>query len=172
MDNRVGNRALSATGTGSCPEDEGAIHDAASAPAVANTYGDFYAEGIIGSETREAAGHREDLNYLLSIYFRGPLNSEFSSPFPMGCRILETAQEDGNMTILLNPILAETTDLEVTIACACLAKTCMELTGADTVQIESRDLDGKVLFSRTFTGENLFLSDDYTQPVESTENTQ
>ena len=35
MLNRVGSRALSATGTGSCPEDEGHVHDEVSAPAVA-----------------------------------------------------------------------------------------------------------------------------------------
>ena len=33
--NRVGDLALSATGTGSCPEDEGLFHDEAAAPAVA-----------------------------------------------------------------------------------------------------------------------------------------
>ena len=32
--NRVGDDALSATGTGSCPEDEGFFHDAVSAPAA------------------------------------------------------------------------------------------------------------------------------------------
>ena len=33
--NRVGDLALSATGTGSCPEDEGFFHDEVTAPAVA-----------------------------------------------------------------------------------------------------------------------------------------
>ena len=33
--NRVGDPALSATGTGSCPEDEGFFHDEVTAPAVA-----------------------------------------------------------------------------------------------------------------------------------------
>lgn len=137
-----------------------------------NIYDDFYAEGIIGSEEREASGHRANLNYLLSIYFSGPLDSNLTSPFPMGCRIMETTQDDGKMTILLNPILAGKSDLDITIACACLAKTCMELTGAETVQIESRNLENKVLFSRTFTKDNLFLNDNYTQSPVDTQNTQ
>ena len=138
----------------------------------ANTYGDFYSEGIIGSEKREVSGHLDNMNYLLSVYFSGPLDSNLSSPFPMGCRILETALEDGKMTILLNPVLAGKSDLDITVACACLAKTCMELTEAEAVQIESRNLEDKVLFSRTFTKDNLFLRDDYSESPEDTQNTQ
>lgn len=137
-----------------------------------NTYDDFFSEGIIGSETREASDHRGNLSYLLTVYFRGPLNPELTSPFPMGCRILEIKQEDRDLTILLSPILAESSDLDITIACACLAKTCMELTNADTVQIESWNLEDKLLFSRTFTQDNLFLNDDYPQNAENTEITQ
>ena len=134
-----------------------------------SVYDDFYAKGIISSEEREASGHRENLPYLLTIYLRGPLDPELVSPFPMGCRVLNVQQENGCLTLLLNPILAEKTDIEITVACACLAKTCMELTGVDTVQIESRNLEEKLLFSRTFTEDNLFLSDDYSLPVENTE---
>ena len=48
----------------------------------------------------------------------------------------------------------------------------MELTDADTVQIESWNLEDKLLFSRTFTQDNLFLNDDYPQNAENTEITQ
>jgi len=137
-----------------------------------DAYDDFYSEGIIGSEEREAAGHRDNLTYLLSVYFRGPLDSGLISPFPIGCRVLEIHQEDNRMTIQLNPVLAEKSDLDVTVACACLAKTCMDLTGAEAVQIESRNSEDKVLFSRTFTMDNLFLNDTYTEPPEDTQNTQ
>ena len=86
-----------------------------------NTYDDFFSKGIIGSETREASGHRENLKYLLAVYMKGPLAPELASPFPAGCTILEIHQENGQLSILLNPILAETRDLDITIACACLA---------------------------------------------------
>ena len=135
-----------------------------------NIYDDFFLEGVIGSEEREAADHRDNLEYLLSIYFRGPLDPTLTSPFPMGSRTLSIQLEDNQMTLLLNPIVAEGNDLDITIACACLAMTCMELSDATTVQIESRDLEDKVLFSRTFTEDNLFLNDNDTQPAETTEN--
>ena len=135
-------------------------------------YDNYFSEGIIGHEEREAAGYRSDLKNLLTFYFRGPLTPELTSPFPMGCRVLEVHQDDSQLTITLNPILAEKSEMDITVACACLAMTCLELTDVDTVQIEATNLDEKILFSRTFTEENLFLSDDYTLPVESTENTQ
>ena len=141
-------------------------------PSANNIYDDYFSEGVIGSEMREFTGHREDLNYLLTVYFKGPLDPAFSSPFPLGTRVLEIQQENDAMTLVLNPFLANQTDLDISIACACMAMTCMDLTGADTVTVESRNLDDKVLFSRTFTRDNLFLQDNYTQPVESTANSQ
>ena len=136
------------------------------------SYNAYFAEGIMGTETRDAAGRQDDLNYLLTVYFRGPLDPELVSPFPMGSRILDIQQQDGQLTLQVNPILAEMSDMEITVACACLAKTCLDLTDADTVQIESRNLEGKLLFTRTFTQDNLLLNDNYTPPVETTETTQ
>ena len=137
-----------------------------------SAYDDYFAKGIIGSEEREASGYRSDLKNLLTFYFRGPLTPDLTSPFPMGCRVLDVHQDNNHLSITLNPILAEKSEMDITVACACLAMTCLELTDVDTVQIEATNLNEKILFSRTFTEENLFLSDDYTQPVESTENTQ
>ena len=132
-------------------------------------YSEYFSEGVIGAEKRDMAGHLDDLSYLLTVYFRGPLDSELLFPFPMGCRILEIQQSDDQLTLLLNPILAEKSELDITLACACLAMTCLELTDVDSVQIESRNLEEDILFSRTFTGDNLFLNDVYTKPSETTQ---
>ena len=133
------------------------------------TYDAYYADGIIGSEEREASGYRGNLRNLLTFYFRGPLDPNLTSPFPTGCRILDVSQKSSRLIIQLNPILAEKTEVEITAACACLAMTCMELTDVDTVQIEAKNAEDKVLFSRTITGENLFLNDEYTQITETTQ---
>ena len=130
----------------------------------------FFFEGVIGSEIREASGKGNNLEYLLTLYFRGPLDPELVSPFPLGCRVVEINLDNNELTLLLNPILGEKSDLDITLACACLARTCLDLTDADTVRIESKNLEDKVLFSRVFTEDSFFLSDDYIQPVESTEN--
>ena len=137
-----------------------------------NDYDDFYAEGIINSEKREASGRSNDLEHMLTVYFRGPLDQQLVSPFPPGSRIWEMQQNEDELTLLLNTMLAEKSDLQITIACACLAKTCLDLTDVNSVRIEARNLEDKLLFTRTFTRDNLFLYDDYNQSATDAENTQ
>lgn len=132
----------------------------------------FFSEGAIGSEFREASGHRNDLNYLLSIYLQGPLDENLRSPFPIGCRPIDIRQDDGTLYLVLSPVVTELSEMELTVACACLAKTCMELVPVDTVQIEASTLDGSVTVSRIFAADSLILADNFTQTTESTEQTQ
>lgn len=134
-----------------------------------DAYQSFFSEGVIGAESREASGHRQDLTYLLTMYLQGPLSEDLENPFPAGCRAIEIKQEDQTLSISLNAVVSQLGEMELTIACACLAKTCLELTGVDTVYMESRNPDGDALFTRIFTADNLLLEDDYTQPTEATE---
>jgi len=133
------------------------------------SYDDYYAKGIIGSEEREASGYRDNISRLLAFYFSGPLDPELTSPFPAGCKVLAVHQDEGQLTVSVNPILAAQSELDITVACACLAMTCFDLADVDTVLIESKNLEDKILFSRTFTVDNFFLNDNYTLPAESAE---
>lgn len=135
-------------------------------------YDVFFTEGAIGAETREAAGHRNDLNYLLALYLQGPMDAQFESPFPVGSKIEDIQNENGELTIVMNTISSRFNDMELTIACACLAKTCMGLTDADVVTVEAYGPNKKALFSRSFTEDSLILEDLYTQGAEATEETQ
>lgn len=132
----------------------------------------FFTEGAIGTETREASGHRDDLNYLLAMYLQGPMDSGLESPFPNGSKVMDIQSENGVLTVTLNTIASRLNDMELTIACACLAKTCMALTDAETVTVETFGPDGSILFSRSFSDENLILDDLYTQSAETTAETQ
>ena len=132
----------------------------------------FFLDGALGTETREAAGHRDDLNYLLSIYLQGPLDGGLRSPFPSGCRPMDIRQEEQYVYLKLSPSITDLNEMDLTVACACLAKTCMELTGVETVQIEGSSIDGTVTVSRTFTRDMLILEDDLTQIPESENETQ
>ena len=129
----------------------------------------FFFEGAIGSEVREAAGHRNDLPYLLALYLQGPNDSQLKRPFPVGSKILETTLEDGTLLIVMNSVSSRFREMDVTVSCACIAKTCLGLTDADTVTVESYGPDGHVLFSRTFTHDNLILEDSRALPTESSE---
>lgn len=129
----------------------------------------FFSDGVIGSELREGSGHRNDLNYLLSIYLQGPLDERLHSPFPAGCRIVNIKKDDSLLTVVLSPNITELSDMDLTVACACLAKTCMTLTDANTVQIESSSADGTLSVSRTYTQEMLILEENYTETPVPTE---
>ena len=131
----------------------------------------FFSEGAIGAEKREVAGHRDDLNYLLALYMQGPTDSDLQFPFPVGSKIMDIHRNGDSVTIVMNTISSRFNEMDVTVSCACIAKTCMELTDAAEVTVEAYAPDNRVLFSRTFTNENLILEDTYTLPPESTENT-
>ena len=133
------------------------------------TYDSFFSSGVIGSESREVPTDRQDLRYVLALYLQGPSDPELASPFPIGCKVLEFYEDEGCLTLILSRMITSKNDMDLTLACACLAKTCLELTDAETIQVESHNLDGKVLFTRVFTRDNVLLIDDYTQPPEATE---
>lgn len=135
-------------------------------------YDVFFTDGAIGTETREASGHRQDLNYLLAMYLQGPMDPDLESPFPIGSQVMDIRTDNGELTVTLNTIASRLNDMELTIACACLAKTCMVLTDAETVTIVSYGPDESILFIRTFNSDNLILEDQYTQSAETTAETQ
>ena len=93
--------------------------------------------GVIAAEIREASGHTKDLNYLLSMYTRGPLDSGFRSPFPDGCRPLDVYIEEDCLYIRLSSSFTTLENLELTTACAALAKTGLRIAGTQYISIHS-----------------------------------
>lgn len=94
-------------------------------------------QSVIGQEEREASGHRGDLRYLIALYLMGPSDEDLRSPLPPGTNILSVAKADGIVTLTLSELPATMTDADFSLACACLTKTCLELTEADSVTIVS-----------------------------------
>ena len=128
----------------------------------------YFSEGPFASEIREASGHRNDLYYLLSIYLRGPLDSGLISPFPAGCKVVKAHQDGRKLAVSLNTAFAELEDMDLTVACVCLAKTCMELANVDSVHIEVRDSNNKIIFTNTITSGSLLLEEISSPPTEPT----
>lgn len=104
-----------------------------------SNYEYFSCNGVIDREEREAAGHREDLSYLLALYLMGPTEEELRSPLPRGVWILAAAQEARQITIQLSDTLENMSDLDYSLACACLSMTCLDMTDAERVTIISGD---------------------------------
>ena len=112
----------------------------------------------IGSEAR-ALDEQTALDQILDVYFLGPEAEHLLPIFPSELRIVKTAIEDKTVYITVSSHMAELSGLKLTIACACLTLTTLELTGAETVVINAEDalLDGQK--SITMDKNNLLLTD-------------
>ena len=96
-------------------------------------------EGVIGAEIREVNGRCDDLPYLLALYLEGPLAPSLTSPFPGKgtTQILELERKDQVIEVKLSNLDVTMTDSQFSLACACLTKTCLGLTDAQAVKINS-----------------------------------
>ncbi len=116
---------------------------------------------VVLSEEREASGHREDLSYLLALYLMGPVSDQLISPIPPGTRIHVNENTGENVTLSLSDMDNTMTDAQFSLACACLTYTCIDITGAKAITINSGTR------SVTMTMDNLSLLDNYhKQPTE------
>ncbi len=127
-------------------------------PRRSETYVYGAEDGVIASEIREASGRIGDLNYLLTMYLRGPQDPSLRSPFPANCALEEVRSGGNTLCVVLSEDFMALEGMELTLACASLAKTGLALTGLERVRIESAS-DSKN-FSMTLEKSSLLLSDD------------
>jgi len=113
---------------------------------------------VIASEERESSGHEGDLSYLLALYLMGPTNDEHRTPLPPGTRI-SVQNDDGHIFLKLTNPLTTLSDVDFSLACACLTMTCLEITDAEDVSIRFDDRE------RLMNRESLVLSDTSAEPA-------
>ncbi len=120
-------------------------------------------DAVIAQEVREAPGHEDDLDYLLNLYLEGPLNQNFISPYPEGTAFQGFTYSDATMYVTLSQEFAQLEGMDHTIAAACMAYTCFQLTAAEKVVIKcnSEKYGNR---SITLTRESMVLFDDTTAP--------
>jgi len=116
-------------------------------------------ESVIASEIREATGHTGDLKYLLSLYLQGPLGETLSSPFPAGCRLLDVTWNGNTLVVILDSTITALGQMDRTVACACLARTCFSLTSLQQVQILATGEDADNSLDMLITADSLLLTD-------------
>ncbi len=115
--------------------------------------------GILASEIREAANHETDYAYLITQYLAGPQTAECTFPFPDGTKLESFDVLTGKINVILSNEISQLTGHKLTIACTCLSKTLLELTGLDAVTISA---NGKLLDgvpSITMTKDDFTLTD-------------
>lgn len=80
---------------------------------------------------------QEELSQALELYLKGPLSSEFQSPFPQDLRLVVVYQDNSTVYLTFSGELATLTGLDLTIACSCLTLTTLAITGAEQVEIRT-----------------------------------
>lgn len=132
------------------------------------TYG--ASDSVIAAEVRESAGFENNYEALLDFYLSGPVNTEFLSPFPASTKLHSLSWENGVLCLTLSDSFAQLTGLDLSLACACLGKTCMELTGAEEVVLraQTQQLDGEDTI--IITADSFVLLDEEAEESEPEEN--
>ncbi len=102
------------------------------------TYGT--SDSVIAPENRESAGHEDDREYLLSMYLEGPASTDLYSLIPAGTRLLALQQHGERIKVILSDEFAQLNGLDRTLACACIAKTCMTLLRGSSVEIDCKTI--------------------------------
>lgn len=93
---------------------------------------------VIVSEQREASGHSGDLSYLLALYSMGPTSDGMVSPLPPGTQISPTIEEN-HIELELITYGNSMSEIEFSLACACLTLTSLEISGAEEVTVYCGD---------------------------------
>ncbi len=128
---------------------------------------DFFADaGVIESEARDAGSRSGDYEYLLNQYLQGPEGQKLDRTFPAGTAVRSFVLTENSASILLTESFAQLTDMDLSLACACLTLTICQMTGVKQVQIraESALLGGSEAVIMDY--EQLILEDLCRVPVE------
>ena len=117
-------------------------------------------DSILAAEIKDASQY-STLSVMIGAYLRGPSDLTLASPFPAGTYLLNLKEENGCLYITLSDNFASITGIDLTLACCALAKTAMEFSDAESVQIEAITalLDGDSFIN--VTADSIFLHDSY-----------
>ena len=116
---------------------------------------------VLAEEIRETVGNT-DVSSLITLYLNGPDDAKLASPFPAGTNLVAIHAEKDTITITLTDRFATLSGIELTLASTALGLTCMKLTGAKTVQIQTQAMALNGSEQIVINADNLLLSDDLT----------
>ena len=72
----------------------------------------------------------------MRMYLMGPLDKALEPAFPIGTRLMSWEETPEAIRLVLSQEGEELPEIQFTLACACIAKTCMELRGVNQVSVE------------------------------------
>ena len=118
-------------------------------------------DSVIASEIVDGTRYKQ-LQIMLGAYFQGPQDPNLASPFPTGMYLLNAQVHENFAVVTLSREFASLTGISLSLASCALAKTIMEYTGVETVQIQTlaTPLDGES--SITIHESDILLIDSFT----------
>lgn len=93
--------------------------------------------GVVAPEIQEANSSKNDVNALLEQYFQGPISADMHTTFPGGTKLLSITIQNELAHVLVTSHFSNLKGMDLTIACACITMTVMELTGVEAVEIKA-----------------------------------
>lgn len=116
--------------------------------------------GLISAQVTESAGYDRKFLDIINFYLKGPIQDHYNRTFPTGTQALSLEFIGANAQVVVTNDFARLSGIDLSIACACLSMTVMELTSSSSVTIraESTTLGGND--SITMGIDNILLFDD------------
>lgn len=116
--------------------------------------------GVIAPEQRQLSGGENDLDVLLELYLQGPMSQNLENPLPDSCPVPNWELSDGTLFLSFSQELAQLSGMDLTLAASCLARTFLELTGAESLVLtaEGKLLNGEAAL--VLSRDQLILRDD------------
>ena len=127
---------------------------------IRDTYIYGQEDGVMVAEARDTSNFGSD-NAIMSVYLAGPQDATLHSPFPAGTVLLEFSIEKEILHITLSSHVVTLSKAEQVLACACFARTAMELTGVNAVRFETDSSHFAKMDPIVIDRDSVLLYDDY-----------
>ena len=131
---------------------------------VRNSYIYGQEDGVITAEVRRIEEFPSQQDVLLA-YLNGPQDLSLASPFPKGMKVYEFLFQEDTLRITLSAHIVTLSKAEQVLACACFARTAMELTGVNEVHFQTDDADFARMDPIVISKDSVLLYDDYNSPT-------
>ncbi len=126
---------------------------------------------VIGSEMKKIPSEDRDYKKILNEYLQGPFGTDLLNPFPAGAAVTAVDINIKSVTISLNAKFGLLKDIDLSIACACLAKTVFSIMPAQTVVLKAQNTFSDGSIYKAYSIES-FLTDDNAKELGMSANTE
>lgn len=121
-------------------------------------------DGVIAPEVRDITQFSDE-KAIFTTYLKGPNDISLVSPFPRGVKIIELVYEDNTLYVTLSAHIVTLPKAKQVLACACFARTAMELTGVKAVSFQTADTELVRMEPILIDENSVLLYDDYQAPT-------